>query len=170
MGIGLWLAPRPPHPAASAAPDGGGDPGGPPGQDHDCIVGSPPPGGIGWAALHNPILSYPTYGVKDQALQWTDGQWHMLFSDMTETSAAPHVRFAVAQAVSPDLVHWSAPRIIATDAASPDIVRDPTGHFVVTYQTPTGLAARLPHERQRLAYRAWFGQAHPLGPGLDQPR
>jgi hypothetical protein len=135
-----------------------------PGQDHACIVGSPPPGGIDWAALHNPILSFPTHGVKDQALQWSGGQWHMLFSDMTEIPAAPHVRFAVAEAASPDLVHWSAPRIIATDAASPDIVRDPTGRFVVTYQTPTGLDYRT---SANASLTSW-SPAHPLGPGLDQ--
>jgi len=133
-----------------------------PGQDHACIVGSPPPGGIDWAGLHNPILSSATHGVKDQALQWSGGKWHMLFSDMTATTAAPHVRFDVATSSSPDLVHWSTPRIIATNAASPDIVRDPAGQFVVTYQTPTGLAYRL---SATASLRTWSA-AHPLGHGL----
>lgn len=112
------------------------------GHDHDCIVGKPPPT-IDWTALRNPILSYPSNGVKDQALQWSGGSWHMLFSDMTTTRSAAHVRFDVASANSPDLWHWSAPRIIATNAASPDIVRDPAGNFVVTYQTPHGLEYRV---------------------------
>ena len=112
------------------------------GQDHDCIVGKPPPN-IDWSALTNPVLSYPNIGVKDQALQWSGGAWHMLFSDMTQTSAAPHVKFDVAIAQSPDLRHWSAPTVIATNAASPDIVRDPAGDFVVTYQTPDGLDYRV---------------------------
>ena len=55
-----------------------------PGQDHACIVGAPPPS-IDWSALANPILSFPSVGVKDQALQWSGGAWHMLYSDMTET-------------------------------------------------------------------------------------
>jgi hypothetical protein len=113
-----------------------------PGQDHDCIVGKPP-ATIDWSALTNPILSYPNVGVKDQALQWSGGTWHMLFSDMTHTRATPHVKFDVAIARSPDLRHWSTPKVIATNAASPDIVRDPSGDFVVTYQTPNGLDYRV---------------------------
>jgi hypothetical protein len=133
-----------------------------PGQDHDCIVGRPPAKGIDWAALHNPVLSYPNYGVKDQALQWSGGEWHMLFSDMTQIAAVPHVRFTVAVASSPDLVHWTAPRVIATDAASPDIVRDPAGQFVTTYQTPGGLEYRT---SANASLRTWSGP-HALGHGL----
>ena len=133
-----------------------------PGQDHACIVGTPPPS-IDWSALQNPILSSPTIGVKDQALQWSGGAWHMLFSDMTATSAAPHVRFSVAESSSRDLQHWSEPRVIANDAASPDIVRSPSGLFIVTYQTPRGLAYRT-SSGSRL--RSWSAP-HPLGRGLD---
>jgi len=113
-----------------------------PGQDHACIVGKPP-ASIDWSALHNPVLSYASIGVKDQALQWSGGSWHMLFSDMTATAHAPHVHFDVAVAQSSDLLHWTTPRVIATGAASPDIVRDPAGQFIVTYQTPAGLEYRL---------------------------
>ncbi len=132
-----------------------------PGQDHDCIVGRPPTS-MDWSALRNPILSYGDIGVKDQALQWSGGSWHMLFSDMTQIRRAPHVRFAVAVAQSPDLRHWSRPKIIATDAASPDIVRDPEGQFVVTYQTPTGLEYRV---SAGTSLESW-SSAHPLGHGL----
>ena len=132
-----------------------------PGQDHSCIVGKAPPA-IDWSALANPVLSYPKVGVKDQALQWSGGAWHMLFSDMTQTSAAPHVKFDVAIAQSPDLRHWSAPTVIATDAASPDIVRDPAGEFVVTYQTPTGLDYRVSPDS---SLQKW-SSPHTLGHGL----
>jgi hypothetical protein len=132
-----------------------------PGQDHNCIVGKPPPT-IDWSALTNPVLSYPSVGVKDQALQWSGGTWHMLFSDMTQTNAAPHVKFDVAVAQSNDLRHWSAPKVIATDAASPDIVRDPAGDFVVTYQTPKGLEYRVSKEA---SLHTW-SSPHPLGHGL----
>ena len=132
-----------------------------PGQDHACIVGTPP-ASIDWSALTNPILSFPTVGVKDQALQWSGGEWHMLYSDMTATKAAPHVHFAVAVSSSPDLRHWTAPRIIAENAASPDIVRSPSGRFVVTYQTPQGLAYRT---SSAASLRSW-SDAHPLGRGL----
>ena len=132
-----------------------------PGQDHDCLVGNPPPT-IDWAALTNPALSYSTIGVKDQALQWSGGAWHMLFSDMTQTEVAPHVKFDVAIAQSPNLRHWSAPEVIARNAASPDIVRDPAGDFVVTYQTPDGLDYRVSKDA---SLRSW-SSAHPLGHGL----
>jgi hypothetical protein len=132
-----------------------------PGQDHECIVGSPPKD-IDWTALHNPVLAYPTIGVKDQALQWLGGSWHMLFSAMTETRSAPHVHFDVAVAQSPDLRRWSAPKTIANDAASPDIVRDPAGRFIVTYQTPGGLEYRV---SSGAALSSWSGP-HPLAHGL----
>jgi hypothetical protein len=131
------------------------------GQDHDCIVGTPPRS-IDWAGLRNPVLSYRTIGVKDQALQWSAGGWHMLFSDMTETAEAPHVRFAVAVSDSSDLRHWSAPRIIARNAASPDIVRDPAGRFIVTYQTADGLEYRVSTSP---ALQSW-SRPHALAHGL----
>ncbi len=133
----------------------------PPGQDHDCIVGSPPPA-VDWTALRNPVVSFGSVGVKDQALQWSGGSWHMLFSDMSQTFGAPHVRFAVAISHSADLRHWSYPQIIATDAASPDIVRDPAGDFVVTYQTPSGLEYRVSRSP---SLRSWSGP-HALAHGL----
>ena len=132
-----------------------------PGHDHDCIVGTPPRS-VDWSALHNPIVSFPTIGVKDQALQWSGGAWHMLYSDMTETTSAPSVHFSVAISSSSDLSHWSSPRIIAANAASPDIVRSPTGRFVVTYQTPSGLEYRTSTND---ALHSW-SPAHPLGHGL----
>jgi hypothetical protein len=132
-----------------------------PGQDHDCIVGAPPTS-IDWSALANPILSYPAVGVKDQALQWSGGQWHMLFSDMTAVKAAPHVHFSVAVSSSSDLQHWSSPTVIADDAASPDIVRSPSGTFIVTYQTPQGLAYRI---ASNASLQHW-SDPHPLGRGL----
>jgi hypothetical protein len=133
-----------------------------PGHDHDCIVGTPP-ATIDWGALRNPILSYRNHGVKDQALQWSAGEWHMLFSEMSATAAPPHVRWDVAIAHSPDLRHWSGPTVIARNAASPDIVRDPTGRFVVTYQTVSGqLEYRISTSS---ALSAW-SPARPLAPGL----
>ena|SRR3984885_1791785 len=132
-----------------------------PGQDHACIVGAPPPS-IDWSALANPILSFPSVGVKDQALQWSGGIWHMLYSDMTETKTAPHVHFSVAISSSPGLQHWTSPRVVADNAASPDIVRSPSGTFIVTYQTPQGLEYRT---SSNASLRTW-SIAHPLGHGL----
>jgi hypothetical protein len=132
-----------------------------PGQDHACIVG-PPPRSVNWSALRNPIVSFPKVGVKDQALQWSGGAWHMLYSDMTEIRSAPHVHFSVAISSSPDLRHWTSPRVIADNAASPDIVRSPSGTFIVTYQTPQGLDYRTSSSGSL----ASWSPAHPLGRGL----
>jgi hypothetical protein len=146
-----WVVETGPAGAATVAP----------GQDHACIVGTPP-STIDWSALANPILSYPTVGVKDQALQWSGGAWHMLYSDMTQTPAPPHVHFSVAVSSSPDLRHWTSPEVIADNAASPDIVRSSSGTFIVTYQTPQGLAYRT---SAGPSLRVWSA-AHPLGRGL----
>ncbi len=63
---------------------------------------------------------------------------------------------------SRDLTHWTTPTVIAPNAASPDIVRAPSGAFVVTYQTPSGLAYRTTRDA---SLRSWSG-ARPLGRGL----
>jgi hypothetical protein len=144
---------RPGAAGAAGAADAAADGTVAPGQDHACIVGSPPAHGIDWAALSNPVLSFPSHGVKDQALQWSGGAWHMLYSDMTEATAAPHVEFDVAVSTSPDLVHWTQPHVIATDAASPDIVRDPAGQFVVTYQSQSPQFGSHPYTADQLFYR-----------------
>jgi len=98
-----------------------------PGQDHACIVGTPPRE-IDWSLLRNPVLSFPTAGVKDQALQWSGGAWHMLYSDMVATATAPHVRFSVAVSSSPDLAaldasadHRCQRRIGPTSSAHPPV-------------------------------------------------
>jgi hypothetical protein len=140
----------------------------PAGQDHDCIVGRPPAHGADWAALHNPVLSYSDVGVKDQALQWSGSAWHMLFSEMVATKGRSAVQFNVAEATSANLVHWTAPHVIATDAASPDIVRDPAGQFVVTYQSERSQSAgnQLEYRVARSDSLAHWSTAHPLAPGL----
>jgi hypothetical protein len=86
----------------------------------------------------------------------------MLFSDMTATAQAPHVHWDVAGATSTDLVHWTTPRVIAPGGTSPDIVRTPAGQFVVTYQTPAGLAYRT---SAGPSLTSW-SRAHSLAPGL----
>jgi hypothetical protein len=129
-------------------------------------VGTPPAHGVDWAALRNPILSSATHGFKDQALQWSGGAWHMLFSDMTALPQAPHVRFDVAIASSPDLVHWSTPHVIASGAASPDIVRDPAGQFVVTYQTATGHPDQLEYRTATNDTLEHWSAPHRLAPRL----
>ena len=72
------------------------------------------------------------------------------------------MHFSVAVSSSPDLQHWSAPKVIADNAASPDIVRSPSGTFIVTYQTPQGLAYRTSTDASLQHWSA----PHPLGRGL----
>ena len=110
------------------------------GASHDCIVpgsGSPR---LTWSNLRNPVLSSSTAGVKDQALIWWDGSWHMLFSYVTGEHASPgQEHWDIATATSRDLVHWSAPSAWPDQPggiASPDIVRSPDGRFVATYDGP----------------------------------
>jgi hypothetical protein len=72
------------------------------------------------------------------------------------------VHFSVAVSSSPDLQHWSSPNVIADNAASPDIVRSPSGTFIVTYQTPQGLAYRTASDASLQHWSA----PHALGRGL----
>jgi hypothetical protein len=128
------------------------------GVGHACIVSGPVAPGVAWSRLSNPILSYGSGGVKDEALTWAGGRWHMLFSYVTADASRPDgVLWQIAAATSPDLRHWSGPRPWPSQAgvlgvASPDIVRDPSGGFVVTYQSDPGASDRA-GTQARLFYR-----------------
>ncbi len=144
------------------------------GAAHACAVGGPPT--VRWSGLANPILSDRSAGVKDQALVWVNGRWHALVSFVTHDRALPDgVRWDVASATSPDLVHWStvvpwAAQPGALGVASPDVVRDRAGQFVVTYQSdPGGSPPRT--TQARLFYRTsadfqHWSAPHPLAQQL----
>ncbi len=115
------------------------------GADHDCVVGAPGAAPkVAWSQLRNPILSEPTAGVKDQALVWADGMWHMLFSYVTNAASTPGAEhWDIASATSPDLATWSTPspwpaQTGVLGVASPDLVRSPAGAFVATYDSDPG--------------------------------
>jgi hypothetical protein len=114
------------------------------GSDHACIVPGSGHPTVAWSRLADPIVSEPAAGVKDQALIWAGGRWHMLFSEVTDDSALPGgVRWNIATATSTDLAHWTSPvpwpaQAAVVGVASPDIVRSPTGTFVVTYDSGPG--------------------------------
>jgi len=116
----------------------------PVGADHACIVPGSGRPAVAWSRLSDPILSEPRAGVKDQALIWSGRRWHMLFSDVTDDVHLPGgVRWDIATATSDDLVHWSSPTSWPAQpgvvgVASPDIVRSPTGSYVVTYDSGPG--------------------------------
>ena len=114
------------------------------GLDHACIIPGSATPTVAWSRLTDPILSQPDAGVKDQALVWAGGRWHMLFSEVTGDALLPGgVRWDIATSTSTDLVHWSAPvrwpmQRGVIGVVSPDVVRSPRGTFVVTYDSGPG--------------------------------
>ena len=94
---------------------------------------------VDWSHLKNPILSSPFAGEKDEAIIWAGGLWHMLFGYVSHDSSLPGgVRWQVATATSPDMVHWSKPTFWPPQpgllgAGGPDVARSPDGKFVVAY-------------------------------------
>ncbi|HEV3132974.1 MAG TPA: hypothetical protein VGY51_13530 [Acidimicrobiales bacterium] len=146
------------------------------GAGHACIVGGSVRPTVSWSQLANPILSYPLAGVKDEALIWAGGRWHMLFSYLTADASRPGgVSWGIATAASADLLHWSAaspwPRQAGVlGVASPDVVRDPSGGYLVTFQSDPGESAP-PGTQDRLYYRTssdltTWSVPHPLAQSL----
>lgn len=140
--------------------------------DHACITPGSPSPTVDWAALHNPVLAYPDAAVKDQALVWSGGSWHMVFSDVTgDSPVAGQEQWDIATAESPDLVHWTAPVPWSEQPggmASPDVVRAPDGSFVATYDAPPGQSGGA---QAKLYYRTSADLVHwsapqRLAPGL----
>jgi len=101
---------------------------------------TPPPARVNWAALKNPMLERPATAVKDPALVAFDGGWVALYSEVDA-----HGAWRIGIARSTDLTSWSDFTRMTRDPttegeASPDVVRDPAGTYVVTYQS-------FPHDR-----------------------
>jgi hypothetical protein len=144
------------------------------GADHLCVVpgsGSPV---IHWSDLHNPIMSSPSAGEKDEEIVWFAGRWHMLFSYVRDDKSSPGgVYWDVATSTSTDLTNWSPP--VAWPAqpgtlgvAAPEIARDPDGAFVVTYQSDPGQtdgAQDLLYYRTSTNLESW-SSPHPLAQNL----
>lgn len=146
------------------------------GAAHGCIVAGTVQPQVAWSQLRNPILSSAGAGVKDEALVWSGGQWHMLFSYVTDHPSSPGgVVWDIATATSPDLRHWSTirpwpaqPGVLGV--ASPDVVRNPAGGFLVTYQSDPG-SGQPPGTQSRLFYRTspnlvTWSPAYPLAASL----
>jgi hypothetical protein len=90
---------------------------------------------IAWSLLQNPLLGDSEHAVKDPALVAVAGGWVALFSQVDA-----HGVWRVGIARSRDLVTWSSRSTLPHDAAtqgeaSPDVVGEPDGTFVVTYQS-----------------------------------
>ena len=104
---------------------------------------------IDWAALRNPIPSFAHVGVKDQALQWSGGAWHMLYSAMTEGGSPTAVHFSVAISSSAepqrlDLATGHRPKRCVTR-------HRPRSRGTVHRHLPDTVRPRVPHEQRRLA-------------------
>ncbi len=145
------------------------------GAGHACVVGGSAPR-VAWSTLRNPVLADPSAGLKDQAVVWADGQWHALFSEVTDDPSGPGgIRWDIATATSPDLQHWSAVSPWPAQAgvlgvASPDLVRVRTGRFVVTYQSDPGASPPVGDDA-RLFFRTSadlvrWSRPHPLAQNL----
>jgi hypothetical protein len=141
-------------------------------DDHACIVEGSGKPGVAWSRLRNPILEDPNAAVKDQALVWVDGKWHMLFSYVTnDTMVAGQEHWGIATSESTDLRNWSPAAPWSEQPggmASPDIVRSPSGMFVVTYDSPPGESGPA---QAKLYYRTssdlvHWSTPHPLAPTL----
>lgn len=115
-----------------------------------------------WAHLHNPILGFDDHGAKDPALVRSGGRWYALFSWV---DAAGHWSIGITS--STDLRHWSPTTAMPHDPsvegeASPDVVREPNGTWVVTYQSfvhdVAGSAPKL-YFRTTTDFRSFSAQA-----------
>jgi len=137
----------------------------PAGADHACVVPGGPRPVVPWTRLRNPLLALPHTAVKDQALIWASGRWHLLFSDVANASSTPNAQtWDIATAQSSDLVHWSAPVRWSEQPggiASPDVVRAPDGTFVATYDAPPGESGAV---QAKLFYRTSRDLVHWSGP------
>ncbi len=147
-----------------------------PGADHECVS---PQGGqptVVWSALRNPVLAEAGGGVKDQAIVWSGGRWHLIFSYVTDDVSSPGgIRWDIATATSADMVHWSPVDPWPTQpgvsgVASPDIVRQPSGTYLVTYQSDPG-GAPPSEDKARLYFRTstdlrHWSSPHPLAQAL----
>jgi hypothetical protein len=144
------------------------------GADHDCVVPPDAPAVIDWSKLRNPIESSPSAGEKDQVMVWYGAKWHLIFSYVRDDSSLPGgVYWDIATSSSTDMTSWTAPdpwpaQPGAIGVAAPQVVRDPQGDFVVTYQSDPG---QTDGAQDRLYYRTTsnfvtWSAPHPLAQSL----
>jgi len=120
---------------SSAAPDVPPDEGGP----HECVPGDGRDVRIAWARLRNPVLQVDSM-AKDQAVRWSDGQWHIWYSNRTAGDAEGRI----VHAVSDDWLEWDTVAPAIEDAGSPDVTRLADGRFVMSHQAPAAPGVHRP--------------------------
>jgi len=120
-----------------------------------------------WSRLRNPILAYPTLGIRDPAVRLAAGRWHILVT--TVTGSAP--TWGLGATTTADLRSWSPLTTIGQPGvqglASPDITRRPDGTYVVTYQSDPGEAT--PPGQAKLYYRTSPDLVHWSAPARLMP-
>ena len=73
------------------------------GAGHACVPGGQRRADVAWSGLANPVFSDANGAAKDQAIVWSGGTWHLLFSYVTLDPSEPGgVRWDIASATSPD--------------------------------------------------------------------
>lgn len=144
------------------------------GGDHDCVVPSNAHPTIDWSDLRNPILSATNAGEKDQVMVWFDGKWHMVYSYVRNDPSIPGgVEWDIATSSSRNMATWTSPdpwpaQQGVLGVAAPQLVKDPDGGFVVTYQSDPG---QKDGDQDRLYYRTTenfvtWSRPHPLAQSL----
>jgi hypothetical protein len=130
---------------------------------------------IDWVNLHNPVLSYPQWSIKDSAMTYRNGSFYVFFSAFYEEHG--RIRSHVAEVSTPDFKNFSQ-KILDFDGedagwigmCSPDVQRlggtyvlafnswgdDPDKPDQLFYMTSTDLTHWSP--RQPLATNLTAGQ------------
>ncbi|MGH9600560.1 MAG: hypothetical protein ACRD27_11905 [Terracidiphilus sp.] len=62
---------------------------------------------IGWSSLHNPVLSYPDWSIKDFAVAYRNKVFYVFFSAFYEDGG--QVRSHVVEVITPDFKSYSKP-------------------------------------------------------------
>jgi hypothetical protein len=144
------------------------------GGDHECVNPTNAHVAVDWSRLRNPILSSSSAGEKDQVMTWFRGRWYLTFSYLRHDSSVPGgVYWDIAISSSTNMSSWTRPdpwppQSGVLGVAAPQLVRDPQGTFVVTYQSDPG---QDNGDQDRLYYRttsnfvAW-SDPHPLAQSL----
>jgi hypothetical protein len=121
---------------------------------------------IDWANLHNPILSYPHWSIKDCAMTYRNSVFYVFFSAFYEEHG--RVRSHVAEVSTPDFKRYSQPldwekafelkipaesfnQLVPCDAAAIYDARKHDGYFYLIYAGRSEATTYLHRGWNRLA-------------------
>jgi len=144
------------------------------GADHECVNPANAHVTVDWSRLRNPIVSSSSAGEKDQVMTWFHGRWYLIFSYLRDEPSGPGgVSWDIATSSSTNMSSWTPPdpwpaQRGVLGVAAPQLVRDPQGKFVVTYQSDPG---QRNGGQDRLYYRTsgnfvTWSDPHPLAHSL----